>query len=61
MREPGSDGNLNVMFFKNFRIVCLMILLTKGEEGQTLGIHRRNCLGDDFNYLVFLMYCQEHH
>ncbi len=24
MREPGSDGNLNVMFFKNFQIICLM-------------------------------------
>ncbi len=38
MREPGSDGNLNVMFFKNFQIICLMTLLTKGEEGQTLKI-----------------------
>ncbi len=23
MREPGSNGNLNVMFFKNFQIICL--------------------------------------
>ncbi len=23
MREPGGDGNLNVMFFKNFQIICL--------------------------------------
>ncbi len=30
MREPGSDGNLNVMFFKNFQIICLTTLLTKG-------------------------------
>ena len=36
MREPGSGGNLNVMFFKNLQIICLMTLLTKGEEGQTL-------------------------
>ncbi len=36
MREPGSDGNLNVMFFENFQMICLMTLLTKGEEGQTL-------------------------
>ncbi len=21
MREPGSDGNLNVMFFKNFQMI----------------------------------------
>ncbi len=46
MTEPGSDGSLNVMFFKNFQIICLMTLLTKGEEGH------RNCLGDDFNDLV---------
>ncbi len=38
MREPGSDGNLNVMFFKKFQIICLMTLLTKCEEGQTLKI-----------------------
>ena len=38
MREPGSDENLNVMFFKNFHIICSMTLLTKGEEGQTLKI-----------------------
>ncbi len=55
MRKPGSDGNLNVMFFKNVQIICLMVLLTKGEEGQTL-IHCRNCLGDDFNDLVFLSF-----
>ena len=36
MREPGSDGNLDVMFVKNFQIICLMTLLTKGEEGQNL-------------------------
>ncbi len=28
MREPGSDGNLNVMFFINFQIMYLMTLLT---------------------------------
>ncbi len=38
MREPGSDGNLNDMFLKNFQIICLMTLLTQGEEGQTLKI-----------------------
>ncbi len=48
MREPGSDGNLNLIFFLNFQIICLMTLLIKGEEGQTL------------NDLVFLVYCQEH-
>ncbi len=37
MREPGSDGNLNVMFFKNFQIICLMSLLTKGKEGLLSG------------------------
>ena len=36
MREPGSDGNLNVMFFKTIQIICLMTLVTKGAEGQTL-------------------------
>ncbi len=25
IREPGSDGNLNVMFSKNFHIICSMI------------------------------------
>ena len=39
MREPVSDGNLNVMFFKNVQIICLMTLLTKREEGQTLKIY----------------------
>ncbi len=35
MREPGSDRYLNVMFcFKTIPIICLMTLLTKGEEGQ---------------------------
>ncbi len=38
MTEPGSDGNLNVMFFKHFQIICLMTLLTKRKEGQTLKI-----------------------
>ena len=33
MREPGSDGNLNVMFFKKFQIICVITLLTKDEEG----------------------------
>ena len=33
MREPSSDGNLYVMFFKNVQIICLMTLLTKAEEG----------------------------
>ncbi len=27
MREPGSDGNLNVMFFKKFQIICLMTIV----------------------------------
>ena len=39
MTELGSDGNLNVMFFKIFQIICLMTLLTKREEGQTLEIY----------------------
>ncbi len=34
MREPGSDGNLNVMFFTKIQTVCLMTLLTKSEEGH---------------------------
>ncbi len=38
IREPGSDGNLNVMFVKKIQIICLMTHLTKGEEGQTLKI-----------------------
>ncbi len=37
MREQGSDGNLNVMFFKNVQIICLMTLLTKAEEGLLSG------------------------
>ena len=24
MRETGSDGNLNVMFLKNYQIICLI-------------------------------------
>ncbi len=35
MREPGSDGNLNVMFFQKISDNILMTLLTKGEEGQS--------------------------
>ncbi len=43
MREPGGDGNLNVMFFfRKFQIICLMILLTKGEEGQAFKITVRS-------------------
>ena len=38
MREPGNDGNHNVMFLKQIQIICLMTLLTKREEGQTLKI-----------------------
>ena len=38
MREPGSDGNLYVMFFKKNQIICLMTLLTNFEEGQTFKI-----------------------
>ncbi len=45
MREPGSDGNLNVMFFKNFQMICLMTFLTFSQEGQTLKIS---------------IHCQEH-
>ncbi len=39
-----------------------MTLLTKGEEGQTLKITIWELPGacDDFNDLVFLIYCQEH-
>ena len=36
MRDPGSDGNLNVMFFKKFQIICLRTLPNKGEASQTL-------------------------
>ncbi len=57
MREPGTDGNLNVMFFKKIQIICLMTLKITIWE---LSTRRRNCLGDDFNDLVFLIYCQEH-
>ena len=45
MREPGSDRNLNVIFFKNPQIICLITLLTKGEEGQTLKIAIRELPG----------------
>ena len=54
MRETGSDGNLDVMFFKHFQIICLMTLLTKGEEGQTLNtVHSRSGDGAYFNFDPF--------
>ncbi len=48
MREPGSGGNLNVMSFKTFQIICLM------TKGQTLKITIWELSGASFIILHLL-------
>ncbi len=40
--------------------ILWLVLQMQGYRTRLPSIHHRNCLGDDFNDLVFLIYCPEH-
>ena len=52
MREPGSDGNLNVKFFNFFLIMCFMTLLTIGEESQIVRSIVHHFICDLIDYMT---------